>query len=77
VLALCDQHDIPLGVGDFARGDAAAAEEAFVTGTFGGITPVREIDGRQLAGAAVPGPITQRLRELYEALKDAQAAAQG
>jgi branched-chain amino acid aminotransferase len=74
VLALCEQHDIPLGVGDFAPGDAAAAEEAFVTGTFGGITPVREIDGRQLAGAAVPGPITQRLRELYEALKDAQAA---
>lgn len=77
VLALCKQQDIPLGVGNFAPEDAYAAEEAFVTGTFGGITPVREIDGRPLAGAVVPGPATQRLRVLYEALKDSQAAAQG
>lgn len=75
VLALCERHDIPLCVGDFTPEDAYAAEEAFVTGTFGGITPVREIDGRQLGGAAVPGPVTRRLRMLYEALKDAQAAA--
>jgi branched-chain amino acid aminotransferase len=77
VLALCKQHDIALGVGNFALEDAHAAEEAFVTGTFGGITPVREIDGRPLAVEAMPGPLTQRLRALYEALKDAQAAAQG
>jgi branched-chain amino acid aminotransferase len=77
VLALCRRHDIPLGVGNFAPEDVYAAAEAFVTGTFGGITPVREIDGRQLAGAALPGPMTQRLRVLYEALKDSQAAAQG
>jgi branched-chain amino acid aminotransferase len=43
-----------------------------VTGTFGGLTPVREIDGRILP-ATLPGPVTQRLRALYEALKDAQA----
>jgi branched-chain amino acid aminotransferase len=77
VLALCEQHDIPLGVGDFLPEDAYAAEEAFVTGTFGGITPVRAIDGRPLIGAALPGPVTQRLRGLYEALKDAQAATPG
>jgi branched-chain amino acid aminotransferase len=50
-----------------------AADEAFVTGTFGGLTPVREIDGHVL-GRALPGPITQQLRRLYELLKDAQAA---
>jgi branched-chain amino acid aminotransferase len=49
------------------------AEEAFVTGTFGGITPVREVDGRRLC-AALPGPVTERLRTLYEALKDSGAA---
>jgi len=37
---------------------------------------VREIDGQPITGAAVPGPITQRLRVLYEDLKDAQAAVQ-
>jgi len=77
VLTLCDHHAIPISVGDFALEDALAAQEAFVTGTFGGITPVREIDGRPLAGAGVPGPVTLRLRVLYEALQDAQAAAQG
>jgi branched-chain amino acid aminotransferase len=63
-------------VGNFAPEDAHAAEEAFVTGTFGGITPVREIDGRPLAVAAMPGPLTRRLRALYEALKDEQAVSQ-
>jgi branched-chain amino acid aminotransferase len=74
VLALCQRNGIPLQAGDFTPGDAYAAEEAFVTGTFGGITPVREIDGR-LIGGPVPGPVTLRLRNLYEALKDQQAAA--
>jgi len=73
VLGLCRQHDIPIRTGQFAPEDAYAAEEAFVTGTFGGITPVREVDGRQFT-AGMPGKVTQRLRVLYEALKDAQAA---
>ncbi len=73
VLALCRQNGIAVRTGRFALEDAHAAEEAFVTGTFGGLTPVREIDGRRLT-AGLPGPVTQRLRGLYDALKDAQAA---
>jgi branched-chain amino acid aminotransferase len=44
-----------------------------VTGTFGGITPVRQIDG-QVLPAALPGPMTRRVHGWYEALKDARAA---
>ena len=73
VIALCQQHSLPIRCGNFALAEAQAADEAFVTGTFGGITPVREIDGRTLA-AALPGPITRRMRQLLDALKDAQAA---
>jgi len=72
VIRLCRDNAIPLVLGDFPPDDARAADEAFVTGTFGGLTPVREIDGRTLP-LALPGPVTARLRGLYEALKDAEA----
>jgi len=73
VIRLCQDNDIPIRQCNFVLDEALAAQEAFVTGTFGGLTPVREIDGRRLT-AALPGPMTQRLRGLYESLKDAQAA---
>ena len=75
VIRLCQDHGVPVELGDFTLADVHAAQEAFVTGTFGGLTPVREIDGHALP-APLPGPVTTRLRGLYEALQD-QAAAQG
>ena len=47
--------------------DVYSADEAFVTGTFGGLTPVHQVDGRYIGGD-VPGPLTRRLRELYAQL---------
>lgn len=41
------------------------ADEAFVTGSFGGLTPVTKIDGRQIS-KQVPGTITGLLQQLYE-----------
>lgn len=73
VIALARENDIPLRLADFPVEDAQGADEAFVTGTFGGLTPVRSIDGRELSDA-LPAPLTARLRGLYDALKDAEAA---
>lgn len=73
VIALCARHGIPIRLDDFTLHEVYMAEEAFVTGTFGGITPVRSIDGRARP-VALPGPVTQRLREAYEQLKDEEAA---
>jgi branched-chain amino acid aminotransferase len=73
VIELCRTNGIPIRLGNFALKDVYNADEAFVTGTFGGVTPVREVDGRTLP-AALPGPVTARLRELYTALKDDEAA---
>lgn len=70
VIALAEENNVPITVGDFLPADAARASEAFVTGTFGGLTPVRSIDGRALA---VAGPVTQRMKALYDALKDREA----
>ncbi|HEY6642835.1 aminotransferase class IV [Povalibacter sp.] len=72
VIQLCRDHDIPIRLENFSLEETYSAQEAFVTGTFGGLTPVREIDGHQLP-ATLPGPVTQRLRALYESLKDSQA----
>jgi branched-chain amino acid aminotransferase len=72
VINLCREHGLPLELGNFTLDEVHGADEAFVTGTFGGLTPVRTIDSRTLP-EALPGPITQRLRALYDNLKDAQA----
>jgi branched-chain amino acid aminotransferase len=47
---------------DFSLTDVYGADEAFVTGTFAGIVPVREIDGRKLD---CRGPTVERLQTLY------------
>ena len=47
---------------DFSLTDVYGADEAFVTGTFAGIVPVREVDGRKLT---CHGPTVERLRKLY------------
>jgi len=47
---------------DFSLTDVYGADEAFTTGTFAGIVPVREIDGRVLN---CRGPTVERLQRLY------------
>jgi branched-chain amino acid aminotransferase len=47
---------------DFSLTDVYGADEAFTTGTFAGIVPVREIDGRKLT---CRGPMVDRLQQLY------------
>ena len=63
-LDLCAANDIPCLERNFTVEDVHSADEAFVTGTFAGITPANRIDD-------VPfrrGPVTQRLQQLYAAL---------
>jgi branched-chain amino acid aminotransferase len=75
VIALCREHGVPIEPRQFTLEEAHGAGEAFVTGTMGGLIPVRAIDGRALP--ASPGPVTLRLAQLYADLKDAYAAARG
>ena len=71
VLALARANGIAVQKGDFPPDALDGASEAFVTGTFGGLTPVAAIDGRRLG--ALPGPLTARLIALYDGLKDSDA----
>lgn len=67
VIAICRANNIDCFEKDFSLFDVYGADEAFVTGTFGGLTPVTKIDGRQI-GKATFGPLTKNLHKLYETL---------
>ncbi len=73
VCEVAEAAGIPVHRHAFSLTDVYAADEAFVTGTFGGLTPVHTIDGRAI-GAGEQGPMTIRLRGLYEAAIEADVA---
>jgi branched-chain amino acid aminotransferase len=63
-LAVAREAGIPTYEKSFSLTDVYGADEAFVTGTFAGLVPVREVDGRTI-GVADARPVTDRLRRLY------------
>ncbi len=60
---------------NFSLTDVYGADEAFVTGTFAGLVPVRQVDGRVIGDGS--RPVTERLRGLYLDAVAADVAAQG
>jgi len=46
------------------RDDVYIADEAFFTGTAAEVTPIRELDGRQI-GAGKAGPVTKAIQEAF------------
>ena len=67
VIDLCDQNNIDCRQKNFSLFDVYGADEAFVTGTFGGLTPVVKIDGKTI-GEGKCGAVTGRLSKLYQEL---------
>ncbi len=74
MIRLARDLSIPAVEKSFSLYDVYGADEAFCTGTFAGLTPVREIDGRPVrhplstdewSGA---GPVSRRLSEAYKDL---------
>jgi len=73
VIALCEENNIPLRQKNFSLTDVYGASEAFVTGTFAGLAPVREIDGRVI-GDGERGPMVKKLQQLYLAMLERECA---
>jgi branched-chain amino acid aminotransferase len=73
VLRLSRDADIPTYERDFSLTDVYGADEAFVTGTFAGIVPVREVDGRTI-GDRDRRPVMHRLRALYQSAVERDGA---
>ncbi|MCB0381967.1 MAG: aminotransferase class IV [Psychroserpens sp.] len=75
VIEACERNGIVCHQKNFSLFDVYGADEAFVTGTFGGLTPVTKIDGRPI-GEKVFGDMTRQLSELYHSLIE-EAVANG
>lgn len=77
VLEVAEAAGVPTHQAPFSLTDVYAADEAFVTGTFGGLTPVSSVDGRVIGDVEGLGPVGTRLADLYRAAIDADVAIAG
>jgi branched-chain amino acid aminotransferase len=66
VIETCRKNGIPVYEKNFSLMDVYSADEVFVTGTFGGLTPVTEVDGQSIESTSIPGSLTQTLSQLYQ-----------
>ena len=67
VLEVGRKAGIPTSERRISASELHSADEVFTTGTMGELSPVLEIDGRQIGDGAA-GPITRRLQQLYAQL---------
>ena len=64
ILTLAAEHGIKVVEKRITRDEVYIADEAFFTGTAAEVTPIREVDGRQI-GAGRRGPVTEKLQKAY------------
>jgi branched-chain amino acid aminotransferase len=63
VINVCKNNNIPVFERNFTLSDVYGADEAFITGTFAGLTPVSEVDGRKIGEGK--HHVTKQLEALY------------
>lgn len=66
IIRVCREAGIPILEKRFSLFDVYSADEVFLTGTFAGVSPVREVDGRTIRH--LNGPMSCKLAELYQSL---------
>jgi branched-chain amino acid aminotransferase len=74
VINVCKNNGVSVYEKNFTLADVYAADEAFITGTFAGLTPVSEVDGRKIGEGS--HTITKHLEKLYVTLIEQHHAAQ-
>lgn len=74
ILTLAAEHGIQVIEKRITRDEVYIADEAFFTGTAAEVTPIREVDGRQI-GEGRRGPITETLQTAYFDLVTGKTAA--
>jgi branched-chain amino acid aminotransferase len=64
LIQLAGEQGIPVVEKRITRDEVYSADEAFFTGTAAEVTPIRELDNRQI-GEGRRGPITEKLQSLF------------
>jgi branched-chain amino acid aminotransferase len=64
IIQLANELALPIKEKRITRDEVYVADEAFFTGTAAEVTPIRELDGRQI-GDGGRGPVTEKLQSLY------------
>jgi branched-chain amino acid aminotransferase len=64
VIQIAKSRKIPIVEDKFTRDELYTAHEAFFTGTAAEITPIREVDNRQI-GEGKPGPVVKELQTAF------------
>ena len=67
IIDICKAHSIPLYERNFTLAEVYDADEAFVTGTFGGVVPVYEVDDHELS-VLQAGSVVKTLKSHYNEL---------
>jgi branched-chain amino acid aminotransferase len=70
VINLCKNNGIPVFERNFSLADVYGADEAFITGTFAGLTAVGQVDGRMVGTG--DKPILGKLQQLYLTLIESE-----
>ncbi|MBI5683159.1 MAG: branched-chain amino acid transaminase [Deltaproteobacteria bacterium] len=77
VMQIARDNGITVVEGRFTRDELYTADEAFFTGTAAEITPIREVDNRQI-GEGKPGQITKTIHKIFfDAVKGRDKKYQG
>jgi branched-chain amino acid aminotransferase len=63
VIDVCKSNNVPVFEKNFSLADVYGADEAFITGTFAGLTPVSQVDGRKMGDGQ--HTMTKHLEQLY------------
>jgi branched-chain amino acid aminotransferase len=64
IMQFAEENNINVKEKRITRDEVYVADEAFFTGTAAEVTPIRELDNRQI-GEGKRGPITEKLQKLY------------
>jgi branched-chain amino acid aminotransferase len=74
IIRVCNENGIPVFQKNFSLFEVYDADECFVTGSFGGVTPVTKIDGRVIENRQA-NSMSSHLSDLYNNLVEKEIEA--